>query len=212
MKKLLLIAVLATVSYFVQAQTKGTNAVGLGLSFQTQKTEQNSQGNQYINEQQGKGMSLGYGHFVNENVKVGIDFFYGTNGYNSTGGNEFDSKNYGGNLNYQKYYPLLKKFYAFGGGRIAYNHSNGANTSNSQNNDTGVTSNAYSVGVNGGLSWFFAKRLALEADLLSANIGYNRSRQTGTNVNGTYKDTSTGFNLSTTGAVSGLGFKIFFLF
>lgn len=209
-KKLLLVAFLATGSLFVRAQSKGTNTLGLGLNFQTQKAEQTSQGIQYVNEQETKGMSLGYGHFTKDNVKVGIEFFYGTNAYRSFGGDELNTKDYGGNLNYQRYYPIFKKFYAFGGGRVAYNYSKGGNTSSSQN--TGLVSNVYSVGVNGGLSWFFSKRLALESDLLTANIGFTRSRQTGTDVNGAYKNTSTGFNLNTTGAVNGLGFKIYFLF
>src|SRR5687768_8165281 len=101
MKRMLLIAFLATGSLFIQAQTKGTNTLGLGLNFQTQKTEQNSQGNQFNSEQQTKGMSLGYGHFVNDNTKIGIDFFYGEND-NSFGSTQFNAKTYGGNLNYQK--------------------------------------------------------------------------------------------------------------
>jgi hypothetical protein len=76
----------------------------------------------------------------------------------------------------------------------------------------GASTSSYLVGVNGGLSWFFIKRLALEADLLTANIGYSRTRQTGSNVNGAYKNTSTGFSLNTSGTVNGLGFKTFFLF
>ena len=211
MKKALLIAFLATSSFSVNAQTKGTNTIGLGLNFQTHKAEQNSSGVQFVNEYQSKAMSVGYGHFINDNVKVGVDFFYGTYDQNTTGGVQFNSKTYGGNVNYQKYYPLLKKFYAFGGGRVAYSYSSGTNVSANVVSD--VTTNTYAVGVNGGLTWFFSKRLALEADLLSANIGYSKSEDASTNPgDGTFKNTSTNFSLNTAGAVSGLGFKIYFLF
>jgi hypothetical protein len=210
MKKFLLIALLAIGSLSVHAQTKGTNTFGLGLNFSKQKYEQTSQGVNYVNEQQTKGISLGYGHFIDDNVKLGTEFFYGTNESSSFGGSEYNTKTYGGNLNYQRYLSIFKKFYAFGGGRVAYNYSKGVNVSN--NEDSGHSTNVYSVGVHGGLSWFFAKRLALEADLLTANIAYDRTRQTGATVNSTYKNSSTGFNLSTSGSVNGLGFKIYFLF
>ncbi|HUH33375.1 MAG TPA: outer membrane beta-barrel protein [Daejeonella sp.] len=210
MKKLLLVALLATGSLLVSAQTKGTNTLGLGLGFGKQKLEHTSQGVQYVNEQTSKGISIGYGHFIDENVKMGVQFTYGTSWSTSMGGSEYNSKDYSGSLNYQRYYPIFKKFYAFGGGQVGYHYLKGVSLSNNQEN--GSSTNTYSLGVNGGLSWFLAKRLALEADLLTANFGVNRTRQTGNNADGTYRNTSTGFNLSTTGAVNGLGFKIYFLF
>lgn len=68
--------------------------------------------------------------------------------------------------------------------------------------------------VSGGLTWFVSKRFALETNLLSASATYAKSERTGTtNVNSSgYKNTYSNFNLSSTGAISNLGFKVYILF
>lgn len=213
MKKFLLLAVLATGSYFSHAQTKGTNTIGFGLNFQTQKiSEENSPGVQTNAEQRNAGFSLGYGLFIRDNERIGIDLYYGESNlkYDFLT-SDLTQNSYGGNLSYQKYYPLLKKFYAFGGGRVGYNYSEGnSQQSNSQVSES--SGNLYSLGAYGGATWFISRRLAFEANLLSADFSYNKTKTnqiiSGSNSN----NTSTNFSLNTAGAINGLGFKIYFLF
>ena len=206
MKKLLLIAMLATASYIVQAQTKGTNAMGLGLNFNTARIETASS----KSESKHAGFNIGYGYFLKENEKIGMNVFYSM--YNSgsiIGAGEPDpngwkTNSFGGAFTYQKFYALIKKFYAHAGPRAGYNYSQGTISSNDQRINT------YSVGVNGGVSWFFSKRFALEADLLAADLSYSKSKES--SANSDFKYTSTGLQLNSTGAFNGLGFKINFLF
>ncbi|HYK77972.1 MAG TPA: hypothetical protein VEV16_13430, partial [Daejeonella sp.] len=117
MKKSLLIAFMAIISVCAQAQTKGTNTIGFGFSHAnySQKYEENSYGNQH----QVSTLNFGYGRFINENEKAGFTFLYGKNKY-GINPNETTSNQYGGDLSYQKYYPLFKKFYAYAGGRLGY--------------------------------------------------------------------------------------------
>ena len=209
MKKFLLLAVLATGSLLVQAQTKGTNALGLGLNFQSQKTDNDSQINPYTNEQKGAVFNLAYGYFLKDNERIGINLGFGKYDSNSSG---FNSKVYNGSLRYQKYYPLFKKLHAFGGGNIGYSHVNTNNQSGTFFAD--YLTNSYSLGANGGVAWFLSRRLAFEADLLSANIGYSKTtnKESDPLSGSNWKTTETSFNLSTEGAINNLGFKIYFLF
>jgi hypothetical protein len=212
MKKLLMAVIMMASISIAQAQTKGTNTIGLGVGFQSQKTEVNGQGITQTNEQKNQFFSLGYGSFVKDNERIGIDFSYGKSDYSADqSGRISTQKNYGGNISYQKYIPLLKKFYAFGGGRGGYQYSKSVfdNTPNQV-----VSSNSYSVGGYGGLTWFLSKRFAFETDLLSANITYSKTENQNTDFgnNYNYKSTGTNFNVSTAGAINNLGFKIYLLF
>jgi hypothetical protein len=204
MKKYLLIASLVTGSFFARAQTKGTNTLGFGLNFQNSKTELAD----YSSKTSNASYSLGYGYFIKENQKASLTLFFGrttvldrfTNGA-ANQPEERVSNSYGGSLGYQKYFPLLKKFYGFAGARTVYNFSEGSLQANAE------PLNYYSAGVHGGVSWTLFKRLSLEADLLSADIIHQRSES----INNR-KFTSTKFDLSTSGPLNGLGFRIYFMF
>lgn len=214
MKKLLMAVIMIASISFAHAQIKGTNTIGLGVGLLSQKTETNSQGSTQTNEQKNQFFSLGYGSFVKDNERLGIDFFYGkSESDNSANQNAYNytQKNYGGKISYQKYIPLLKKFYAFGGGRAGYEYSKSDFNSTS---GQALSSNSYSVGGYGGLTWFLSKRVAFETDLLSANIIYSKTKNQNTEpgINYNLKSTSTNFNLTTAGAINNLGFKIYFLF
>lgn len=175
MKKILLLAFLATGSFAARTQTKGTNTIGLGINLQSQKTEQNSQGNQFKSEQKSSSFSLGYGHFIKDNERLGIDFLYSEDNSEST--SDYNSKTYGGNLNYQKYFPLFKKFFAFGGGRGGYSYTKSTSKGFTPPADINESSgNSYSLGGYGGASWFLSKRLAFEAQLLSVEIVYSKTK------------------------------------
>ncbi len=211
MKKLLVaIAMLAAFST-ADAQTEGTNTLGLGINSQKQESEVNSQAGTERLTQTTRFFSLGYGHFVKENVRIGVDFSYGKSEVDfSQGGGGSNQNFYGGRLSYQKYYPLLKKFYAFAGARGGYDYSK-SETDNSQN---GFLSHTYSAGGYGGLTWFLSKRFAFETDLLSANVSYSKTENQNIDpiTNNTFESNTTNFNLTTTGAINNLGFKIYFLF
>lgn len=208
MKKLILIALMAMGTFFAQAQTKGTNTIGLGVNVSTSKMDGTGQNN---NEQKNRAFSLGYGHFIKDNERIGINFSYAK--YEQTGMSTMNNivKSYGGSLTYQKYYPLFKKLYAFAGGRGGYTYS--SNDYNTSNYGQGVKENFYNIGAYGGVTWFVSKRFAFEADLLTADVTYSKAKYNSSETNSasTFR-TTTNFNLSTGGAINNLGFKIYFLF
>lgn len=211
MKKHLLTAVAVMAALCGYAQTKGTSALGFGISTQTNKYESTGSG-ATKSENKVNNYSLSYGYFIKDNAKLGFELSYGdqNNDYvaNVSGSK---SKRYGVSVNYQYYYPLIKKLYAYAGGAVGYGYSKDEGGSNNyEDNKT----NVYSAGVQGGLTWFVSKRFALETNLLSASATYAKSERTGTtNVNSSgYKNTYSNFNLSSTGAISNLGFKVYILF
>jgi len=203
MKKKLLTAIAVMASLCGYAQTKGTSTLGLGINVFTDKTEQTGQlQNSSSVERKTNSFTLGYGLFVEDNTRIGIDLQYG-----KIKGEYYDVKSYGGQVSYQKYYPLVSKLYAYAGGRARYNYSN---------QEGGVpgtyyNSNQYSLGAYGGVTWFVSKRFAFETTLLSANATYLKSEQ---KIDGTnpYVNKQTGFNMTTDGFINDLGFKIYLLF
>lgn len=209
MKKYLFVAILATATCFVQAQTKGSNTIGLGIGLQKLKIEQFPSSNSSDIDQQTTGISVSYGGFIKQNNKLGIDLLYGDSKLNATT-QDLSTKIYGGKLTYQKYFQLVKTFYAFGGGRGGYNYSEGRMQQEDYLSD--FSNYVSTLGAYGGVSWFLSKRFALEADLLSADIGYNKSINNSVGTNGTFKTTSGSFNLNSAGAINNLAFKIHFLF
>ena len=211
MKKQLLTALVVAASLCGYAQTKGTNALGFGITSQIYKSKylNGDSANQEVNEQKFNSYGLSYGLFIKDNTKLGIEFNYGTQNNNfkdHVSGSK--TKTYGGGINYQHYYPLVQRLYAYAGGRVYYSTSK---VENGNDNYEDATTNDYSVGVNGGVTWFVSKRFALETSLLSANASYSKMKRTNTGT-GSYEYTASSFNLSSTGSLSNLGFKIYVLF
>lgn len=213
MKKKLLTAIAVLASLCGYAQTKGTNALGFGISSQTSKYDGKTEtGATVINESKVNNFTLSYGLFVRDNTKLGLDVSYGNQEYyyvaNVSGSK---GKSYGANINYQQYYPLVKKLYAFAGGSLGYGYTK---TDNGSLYSEDRRSDQYSAGVNGGVAWFFSKRFAIESSLLSASAAYSIDKQRGNNSDGqsSYKNKNTYFNLSSGGAFNNLGFKIYLLF
>jgi hypothetical protein len=126
-----------------------------------------------------------------------------------------EQKTYGGSLNYQQYFPIIKKLFAFAGGKAGYAHTkyeqSSVNNIGGSNVSTG-NSNQYSVGAYGGVTWFINKRFALETSLLSADIVYGQSKQSESQFNTSSEQKVTSFNLNTSGLINNLGFKIYILF
>jgi hypothetical protein len=201
MKKVLLLTLfIVALTIATRAQEKGTNTLGLGVSFFTEKSEFNGQ----TTENNNQWYSIGYGRFIKDNQRLGISFFHLNRDY-LTGATE---NGYGGSIESQYYYPLFKKFYAFAGGNAAYSYFKQEDSDNIYN----IKRNEYSLGASGGATYFVSKRFAFEANLLSASIGYAEQKQAGINGDARNATKTTYFNLSTNGAISNLGFKIYFLF
>ena len=142
MKKNLFIILLLAGFSIASAQTKGTNTLGLGVNIQTQKGSVNSSSGDQGNEQTNRFFNLGYGHFVKDNVRLGIDLSYGKADYTFSNTQNSAQNFYGGRISYQKYYPLLKKFYAFGGGRAGYEYSKGDYFNNTPAIGQGIATNS----------------------------------------------------------------------
>lgn len=214
MKNKILTAIAVMASLCGYAQTKGTSALGFGISSQTNKyLYRDVSGVDKTDENKFNFYSLGYGFFIKDNVKLGIDLNYGRqeSSYEAhVSGNKTES--YGLGLNYQYYFPLIKKLYAYAGGNVGYSYSS---TENGNTDNEDYKSNMYSAGVHGGITWFISKRFALETSLLSAAAAYSENKRTpgSTTVSPGYRGTKfTNFNLSSTGSLSNLGFKVYILF
>lgn len=203
--KLLIMASLCAIAFTANAQTKGTNTLGFGITVNTEKHK--SPGGEY--EYKTNSYSIGYGHFIKDNTKIGFDLNYSkydqiTNPYNTT------TNSYGGNLTYQKYFPLVKKLYAYAGARGGYNYGKQENSSPSQ--VTTNISNNYNVGAFGGISWFLSKRFAFETTLLSADATYVKTEQKENTSSNNFNYERTSFNLKSEGFINNLGFKVYILF
>jgi hypothetical protein len=203
--KLLIIGVLCAIAFSANAQKKGTNTLGFGINVNSEK--QKVTGGEV--ESKINAYSIGYGNFIKDNTKIGFDLNYSKSNYqNNTYNNE--AKNYGVNLTYQKYFPLVKTLYAYAGGRGGYTYGKQENTDTNQN--TANTSNTYNIGAFGGITWFLSKRFAFETSLLAANASYTEAEQKENTTNTFYDYKRTSFNLSSEGFINNLGFKIYILF
>lgn len=204
--KLLFTAVAVCLSYASFSQTKGTNAISFGASTSTMKTsnDQNALNNKNTS------FFLGYSHFINDNSKLGLDLSFGKSKSESQSVQHSSSKNYGVGVNYQRYYPIVKKLYAYAGGRASADFGKGKGYNYYQNYESEQQS--YTAAEYGGVTWFLSKRFAFETTLLSASAGYLKYEEFGSGAvqNATMKQTS--FDLSTTGFINDLGFKIYILF
>lgn len=204
MKRTLLVAVILTAAYFTaNAQTKGTNTLGVGFTATTDKYESNDGGSD--NESKGNSFTLGYGRFIKDNIRLGFSGTYNNSTNSYSGIYRYEENGYGGNVSLQKYFSLSKKFYAFAGGQTSYMYSKQGSDSP---DDTDYRKNSYFLGAYGGLSYFVSKHFALETDLLSGGLNYSNGRDSRRFGN----NSSTKFNVSTSGNITNLGFRVYFLF
>lgn len=208
MKNKILTAIAVMASLCGYAQTKGTNALSFGVSVNKVTTEQNVPDGLSSSEAKNNNFGLGYGLFIKDNAKLGVEFLYSV--YESKlNASRSEQKGYGANATYQQYYPILKKLYAYAGGKLGYLYTK-QEFSNGDMDD--LTGNQYQLGAYGGVTWFLSKRFALETSLLSADINYATSDQKGVNGTMGYKQKSTSFSFSSKGFINDLGFKIYLLF
>lgn len=206
--KLSIMAALCAIAFTANAQTKGTNTLGFGVNFNSNK----SASPQTENEQKNNAYSLGYGHFIKENAKITVELSYGESKF--TNGNSVQNqKDYGGLIGYQKYFPLVKTFYVFAGARAGYTYGSGESKSINSSSSSINKFNSYNLRAAGGLAWFVSKSFALETDLLSAGATYMKNTQNGADGSTyNYTNTSKSFNLSNGGLFNNLGFKVYLLF
>ncbi len=206
-KQILLTAIAVGLSICGYAQTKGTNALGFGITSATEKSSSNGG----TSKNNFNSFSLGYGHFIKDNVKLGFEVNYGKSENKSSVYNNQANKVYGAGVNYQRYFPLVKTLYAYAGGKVAYAHSE--NSFEVQGlKKSSYAENEYVVGAYGGITWFVFKSLALETSLLSANVAYSKKTNENNENADNFKHTNTSFNMNTQGFINNLGFKIYFLF
>lgn len=211
MKKQLLLTAMAVLCLSVSAfsQTKGTNALSFGVNVITDKTKSDLTSE---NSTKNSSFSLGYGYFIKDNSKIGLDLSYGINKYDY-GETDQEYKNYGANLSYQKYFPIIKTLFAYAGGKVAYTYGKQDQTYDNGTTHQEYTSNLYAVGAYGGITWFLSKRFALETNLLAADITYNETKQANNNpASFNYSNKRTTFNFTSQGFINNLGFKIYVLF
>jgi len=212
MKKLFFTATAVLLSLYGYGQTQGTSAVSLGISSGTQENNYNPSVADQTNKFSYANFRLGYGLFVKDNNKVGLDLIY--NRVRNNGIGAYDSREdngYGAAINYQRYFPLLKTFYAFAGGSAQYIHSKAEiHVPDAVNRNSFADS--YSLTANGGLSWFFTKRWALETTLISTGLFYTKTEADETAQDQSYSSKNTSFSLSTDGLFNNLGFKVYFMF
>lgn len=214
MKKQLLTAIAVFLSLCGYAQTKGTNALSFGISSNTIKStgpSGNPSNPTYETKNKSNSYNLGYSHFIKDNAKVGIEFSYGASEISYD--NDYtdrEEKSYGGNVSYQKYFPIVKTLYAYAGGRASYRY--GEQVSNSTDPNQSIKNNAYGIGAYGGVTWFVSKRFAFETSLLSADAGYSSYERSEASQGIYFKSKSTSFNISSQGFINNLGFKIYLLF
>ena len=207
--KLLIMAVLCAIAFTANAQTKGTNALSFGVNSNTTTNSSTSNTSSSEYEYKNNSFTLGYGYFIKDNSKIGLELSYGLSKYDNDNSTFQENKNYGANISYQKYYPIVKTLFAYAGGRAGYTYgkqsSSSVNTSKSE-------FDSYTVGAYGGLTWFVSKRFAFETNLLSANASHSVQKQKNTSDQNINQSKSSNFNITTQGFINDLGFKIYILF
>jgi hypothetical protein len=202
MKTYLLTFAIALISLTSIAQTKGTTMLGLGIL--TMKSKTDFQGTFENFSSTRNLVSLGFGGFIKDNVKIGVEGYYGNRKFE---GSE-DYKSYGGKLYYQRYFPLSNTLYAYAGGEGAY-------LNETLELEGGYPSlqeyQNFTLGAFGGITWFATRNLALETRLLSAGANYTILERQPTDPSSQRQEQRT-FSLSSNGFINNLGFKVYFLF
>lgn len=211
MKKHLLTAVAVLLSLHGFSQTKGTSALSLGISSSTSEFYPNKITSDERSKSTNSGVRLGYGLFVTDNNKVGIEVIYNHYKQDYTGFSTDKINGYGAALNYQHYFPLVKTFYAYAGGGAQYIRSK-SNYDSGNSNARNYESNTYSIGASGGLAWFISKRWAIETTLLSTGALYSENKNIDKSQNVESSSKTTNFNLSSDGIFNNLGFKVYLMF
>ena len=212
MKKKLLTAAAVLMAIYSYGQTKGTSTVSVGLSSTKDEYKYGTVGTDPTYKNKVSQLRIGYGLFVSDNNKVGIDLLYNKSTTEYSQSEDYrEQKGYGFGLNYQHYFPIIKTFYAFAGASGEYSQTKGkVTTADSRNNDT--KSYLGSLTATGGLTWFITKRWALETNLVSVGAFYSKYEDLQMSEGQPYYNTTKGLNISTSQTFNNLGFKVYLMF
>ncbi|MEJ7559452.1 MAG: hypothetical protein WKF66_14175 [Pedobacter sp.] len=212
MKKLLLTASAVLFCLYGNSQTKGTSTLSLGISANTNEVRNNSLTTDQISKTTNSVFKLGYGLFVEDNNKIGVELLYNRTKSDYFGSSDYrEDEGFGAALSYQRYFPLVKTFYAYAGASGQYLNSKGE-TRSPNAFDRNSTTNNYSLLASGGLTWFISNRWALETNLISTGLFYSETKYDEIGDNQSYSTNNTNFNLSTDGIINNLGFKVYLMF
>lgn len=188
-----------------QSQTKGTNAIGLGIGTITTKQESTNSGSTWNSKGNGTSVNVNYGYFLKDNIRLGLVAAY-SNSKSTSQFNGIESKSntdgWAGGISLGRYYPVVRKLYATVNGGPIYNYSKSEQS----------RINNYALSAWGGLSYFVNKRFLFETTLVSADASYT-SQKVNDNSSGSQGTTKTkSFGASTSGQITNLNFRINFLF
>lgn len=212
MKKQLLTAAAVLMSIYSYGQTKGTSTLGLGLSSTTNEYKNDSFGTDPTFKNTSSQFRIGYGLFISDNNKVGIELLYNKSKTTySPIENYSRDKGYGVGLNYQHYFPIIKTFYAYAGASGEYSQTKG--NMNSVDGPVRETKSYLgSLAATGGLTWFISKRWALETNLISIGAYYNKNEDLQDSNGQIFNSKSQGLSISTAQSLNNLGFKVYLMF
>jgi hypothetical protein len=212
MKKHFLTAAAVLLSIYSYGQSKGTSTISLGFSSSTNEYKNEFYDTSQASKSKNTQLRIGYGLFVSDNNKLGVDLLY--NKANSTytpGGEVREEKGYGLGINYQHYFPIVKTFYAFAGGSGEYSQTKG-NTNSTNYTERDIKNYYASLAATGGLTWFISKRWALETSLISVGASYSKFEDFQTSNGQSYYNKTKSFSLSTAQTFNNLGFKVYLMF
>lgn len=213
MKKVLLLAFMATAVAFVSnAQiSKGSVLLGGNLNFNSSKTEDANN----ESKQKSIGFAPTVGLAVRTNTILGILVGYSRNSFDYPPGNfypEEENTSISSEVFLRKYFPLGKDFYFFGQGGVFVNSSKGENKASQykqESKNLGV-----GLSLQPGVSYAVSKKFHLEAGLNNmANIGFHKSEtKTIPGAGQTTTSKGQGFNFSSSlnsGNYFNIGFRFF---
>jgi hypothetical protein len=210
MKKNLLTAVAVLMAIYSYGQAKGTRAINLGVSSTTTDYTNVTINSNQSYENKSASFNLGYGRFVTDNNKVGIELLYSKSKTQYLGFDTFrKDKGLGVGLNFQHYFPLIKTFYAYAGAYGQYMQNDGEETTGGIHRD--IDGYRASLTAVGGLTWFISKRWALETSLISAGGSYVKIKESQSG-DIEYSTKQSNFSLSSDGLINNLGFRVYLMF
>jgi hypothetical protein len=205
MKSTFILSALFLISFSLSAQIpKGSLLLGTDLSFSGSSTSSENPSLLKINSA-GLNFAVNAGKATRENSFAGGRLSYSfankKSKFNDTLVYKADKKGYGASFWIRKYYPLLKRFYAFIDGSISVNGISDKMVQSSSNPQFEYTQKSNGLTINiavyPGLSYQIKKNFFIESSINTlAGISYNYSKL----------ETFNGQNKTTSSTTNGYGF------
>lgn len=198
MKKLLLFTMLFALSFsYAQEKNKKLNIKKgtWSLSGETSFSFNNNKADNQVYEDKSYLFNFApkIGYTISDNLILGVGIGYGYGDSKSTNpSNTYERKNYSMSI-----FPYIKKHFSVGKkvtlslqGEFKYSHTKYEDEQNNSLNNNDSKTNAYSIGIRPGITYFLNKKLALEANL--GFLGYTRTNYD----NNSYKGNNSSFNFN----------------